>query len=64
MLHLPVPCWPITPHHVWWSVLTRALKSPRMMSLSDFGTAVDARLVARRTGSLLLQDLSESGYRH
>ena len=39
LLHLPVPCWPVTPDHVWWSVPTRALKSPRMMSFSDFGTA-------------------------
>ena len=39
LLHLPVPCWPITPDHVWWSVPTRALMSPRMMSFSDFGTA-------------------------
>ena len=39
LLHLPVPSWPITPDHVWWSVPTRALKSPRMMSFSDFGTA-------------------------
>ena len=36
-LHLPVPRWPITPDHVWWSVPTRALKAPRMMSLSDVG---------------------------
>ena len=39
LLHLPVPCWPITPDHVWWSVPTRALKSPRMMSFSEFAAA-------------------------
>ena len=39
MLHLAVPYWPINPDHVRWSVPTRALTSPKMMSVSDFGTA-------------------------
>ena len=39
VLHLAVPYRPINPDHVRWSVPTRALTSPKMMSVSDFGTA-------------------------
>ena len=39
LLNWPVPCWPIPPDHVSWSVPTQALKSRRMISLSDLGTA-------------------------
>ena len=39
LLRLPVSCLPITPDHVWWTVPTRALKSPMMMSFPDFGAA-------------------------
>ena len=40
LLKFPHPWGPITPFLVWKSVSTLALKSPRIINFSDFGTAV------------------------
>ena len=39
LLPFPIPSVPVTLSHVWWSVATLALKSPRRMSLSVRGVA-------------------------